>query len=465
MQTSSHILEPDAQAIFLLCGRFGKHESDKSAKPLSLAEYNAVAEWLRHQDLRPASLLREEGREKLKAFDGAQKVNRERLHALLRRSTAMAMAVETWTNQGGWLLARSDANYPVRLRRRLQHKAPPILWGVGPQELLNRGGLSIVGSRDADGSALAYVRDMASRCARQGVQVISGGARGVDGEAMEAALEGGGTVVGALANGLGRAATAKKYRSALMEGRLVLVSAYHPDSRFAVWKAMDRNKHVYSLSDGTLVAHSAKGSGGTWAGATENLRHRWVPLFVLAEPPLPEGNRALIEQGGIPIDRRLLRDDFDLASWLETPSALNEEPTLADALINGHQKDSDTESADASAAVFEEYKEYLVRCRAEGEKPELLPLVWPALKSVLQEPQGERDIQEHFADAQLGQIRSWLMKAVEKGLAERSERPVLYRVSEQHARQEESTESGRAQRGAPAENNTTSQGRDLFSQG
>jgi predicted Rossmann fold nucleotide-binding protein DprA/Smf involved in DNA uptake len=93
---------------------------------------------------------------------------------------------------------------------------------------------------------------------------------------------------------------------------------------------MNRNKHIYALSDGAVVAHSAHGSGGTWSGATENLKHSWVPLSVLAEPPVPEGNRKRIEKGGQPVDRRLLRDDVNLEEWLFTGRSVSEIPSFVD---------------------------------------------------------------------------------------------------------------------------------------
>ena len=311
----SHVLTPDAQAILLLCGRFGKHEGGR-AKALTLREYGEVADWLISRGLRPADLLRPEGSEALRDFGSRGAVTHERLEALLQRGAAMAMFLESWTSEGGWVLARSDEAYPWRLKRRLRHLAPPILYGVGDTSLLDLGGLSMVGSRDADDAALSFVADFAAKCAREHIQVVSGGARGVDRTAMEAGLAEGATVVGALANGLAQTARRKAYRQAIRAGQLTLVSAYHPDSKFAVWTAMDRNKHIYALSDAALVAHSAVDQGGTWAGATENLEHGWVPLLVRSEEPLPVGNRALLSMGGIGVDRAVLRGSDDLFTWL-----------------------------------------------------------------------------------------------------------------------------------------------------
>lgn len=439
MSSLSHALEPDAQAIFLLCGRLGSHEGN-SAKPLTRNQYNEVANWLHSNGMRPGDLLNDEGREQLSVFGEDGKLTEDRLCTLLDRGTAMAMAVEEWTNKGGWILTRSDKNYPTRFRKQLRHLAPPILYGVGDPKLLEYGGVSMVGSRDSDDASLAFIRDLARRCAEEGVSVVSGGARGVDQASMDATLEAGGIVVGALANGLAKTSRKKKYREAITDNRLALVSAYHPDSRFQVWKAMERNKHIYALGDGTVVAHSAEGSGGTWSGATENLDHGWVPLFVRAEPPIPDGNRKLIERGGCPIDRRVLRDEIRVKDWLFGDNNLsNIESAVSrfteqDLSPEGGTKIKHKESPENATEV--EKKPEM------GEISKLFPLVWPAIKKILDEPRSEQEVREYFDDLRLGQARDWLMMAVDRGLAIREERPVRYTLSEKESGEGDLPSSG-----------------------
>lgn len=426
MANHSHILAPDAQAIFLLCGRFGSKD-DGSAKPLTLKQYNEVANWLHQNDMRPANLLEEEGRSRLSEFGDDGKLTKDRLMSLLDRGTALAMEVEEWTNKGGWILARSDKNYPNRLRRRLRHLAPPILYGVGDPTLMEHGGVSMVGSRDSSNASLAFVEDLANRCAEEGVPVVSGGARGVDQTSMESALEAGGLVVGALANGLAKAARKKAYRKAIADDRLTLVSAYHPNSRFAVWKAMGRNKHIYALGDGTVVAHSAVGSGGTWSGATENLEHGWVPLYVYAESPLPAGNRKLIQMGGTPVDRRILQSDVKVQDWLSGHITCTELKPVASgfepAVIN---EEGAKDGIDALRSIEEE----VVQRFEQQQQKELFPFVWPAIRTLLDEPRSGQDVREAIEDLHLGQARDWLKTAVDRGFATRRERPVRYVLSD-----------------------------------
>ena len=210
----------------------------------------------------------------------------------------MALAVENWANKGLWVLSRSDKRYPQRLKSR-KKPAPPILYGVGDIELLSNGGLAIVGSRDVDEEALDFCRTVARACANQEMQVVSGGARGVDTEATTAALEAGGSAVGVLPGGLARAAVRGKYRAAIQESRLALVSPYDPGSGFNVGHAMQRNRHIYALADYGLVVSSSFGKGGTWSGAVEALKHG-EPVFVRSQGhKIPEGNHNLVKMGAI----------------------------------------------------------------------------------------------------------------------------------------------------------------------
>lgn len=123
--------------------------------------------------------------------------------------------MEKWTNCGIWILGRSDARYPHLLKKRLKHSAPAIFYGIGNIQLLSMGGLAIAGSRDVDEEVLGYTQRVAQTCAKQGIQVISGGARGVDQASMLGVLHAGGTSVGVLADSLTKAVVNSKYRSGI----------------------------------------------------------------------------------------------------------------------------------------------------------------------------------------------------------------------------------------------------------
>ena len=313
----------DTQATLLLCGRFGV-QRQMSNEPLTQSEYNLLASWLMDHELRPADLL-SQGIAPLREDLPPKKLDLDRIEALLNRGASMALALESWTNNGLWLIGRGDEAYPQQLKTKLKQNAPPLLYGAGNQALLSKGGLAIIGSRDVEKEGLYFTNRVAVLCAQQGIQVISGGARGVDREAMTAALDEGGEVVGVLGNSLMTVARSKRYRDAIGDMRLALISAYDPDAGFNVGNAMSRNKHIYGLSNWALVVNSTLNKGGTWAGATGNLRHKWAQLFVKSGEQTPEGNLALINKGGIPVEgNEILGKGVLLKKWFEERSGVQD---------------------------------------------------------------------------------------------------------------------------------------------
>ena len=207
--------------------------------------------------------------------------------------------MERWSRGGLWVISRGDPEFPKRLKRHLKHAAPPLLYGAGDKALLDTGGLAIIGSRDATEAALEFTRAVASRCARESMSVVSGGARGVDSAAMQGATDEGGVAIGVLACDLLKSSLNRQNRMGLQEGRLVLISPFYPEAGFNGGNAMARNKYIYTMADQALVIDSALNDGGTWAGAVEDIKQSWVPLYVRT-PGDGAGNAALVEKGGIP---------------------------------------------------------------------------------------------------------------------------------------------------------------------
>lgn len=90
----------------------------------------------------------------------------------------------------------------------------------------------------------------------------------------------------------------------IQKGALLLLSVAKPDAGFHTGMAMMRNRYIYAQSSGTVVVRSDLNKGGTWAGASENLKNSWSPTLCWNHPY--PGNQALIEKGAIPIG-----DDWD----------------------------------------------------------------------------------------------------------------------------------------------------------
>jgi predicted Rossmann fold nucleotide-binding protein DprA/Smf involved in DNA uptake len=316
---SATSLSPATQIALLLCSplRAGKN---KDVQPLSIGEFNELEKQLQRASAGLEQLLETDVAARLKKLPAT--IDAAQITALLGRGFMLSLAVETWQSAGVWVTSRGEADYPERLHR-LKQNAPPLLYGCGEKKLLSRGGLAIVGSRDVDATGEEFTRKVAAKAAREEMQIVSGGARGVDQFAMLAALEAGGTVVGVLADSLLRSATSGKAREAIQDGRLTLVSPFDPEAGFNVGNAMQRNKQIYALADFGLVVSSGYNEGGTWSGAIEQLEKlHLTPMFV-RNGEVPEGNRQLLRRGALPSPPEpwtaSLHEIFEAAAQTKSP--------------------------------------------------------------------------------------------------------------------------------------------------
>ena len=410
-------LAHDSQAVLLLTARFGAEDA-KGAKPLGPREWGDFAEWLKQQGRRPAELINGQSASLLAEWSHP-KIARERLEKLLQRGNAMALALEKWERAGLWVLTRADEHYPGRLKKRLGKCAPPVFFGCGNRELLDRGGLAVVGSRNADEADLTFCRRIGAQATAEGHSIVSGGARGVDETAMLAALDNEGTVIGVLADSLMRSITRAAYRRALRSGDLVLVSPYHPDARFLVGNAMGRNKYIYCLADAGLVVTCEKESGGTYAGAKETLKHAWVPVWTRLTEKSADGVAALEAMGA----SRLPESDFQIDSLFEHKHSAPE-------TVQACRPDKAVEAGPERAHVeSEEPAPYLAAVpeAPDGPAEALFHAFLEQLQLMIQaEPMKPDEIAKRF-EIKPAQAKEWLQKAEDAGLIDRvSKKPLAY---------------------------------------
>lgn len=412
-------LSDDAKAILLLCGHFG---GEGGPAPLTLSGYNRLASWLKDHGYRPKNLVDGSALEMLQqeVLDGLEL---PRLVQLLERGAAVAFAVERWMNKGMWVLCRSDADYPQRLRNHLGTQAPPILYGFGNQQLLQSGGLAVVGSRNVDDEGAEFAEEVSRRAAEQGMAIISGAARGVDQIAMRSALEEGGPAVGVLADSLLKTALRPEAREAIRSNQLTLVSSFDPEAGFHVGSAMERNKYIYGLSDFALVVSAEYEKGGTWAGAVEELRRDpHVPLFVRVAEHIPKGNKELLKRGAISFpDKPWSRPFSELLD-----SAVPKEDTAIKIAAQGDLFTGMQISEKAAyRAVTEDLRPEPTTGRGEGHHKTVFEAVLPVLLGALAQPRKADDLAKEL-DVQKTQVDKWLKKAVAHGVIKKITKPVRF---------------------------------------
>jgi DNA processing protein len=203
-----------------------------------------------------------------------------------------------------------------KLRDTLKHQAPAVLFGAGDLQLLRRGGIAVIGSRNIDEAGTVFAQEVGRKIAAAHMPVVSGGARGTDRLAMGAALDAGGVAFGVLPDSLERTVRQPDLRQMLLDDQLVLLTPYVPTAGFSVGAAMGRNKLIYGLADFAVVVSSDYQTGGTWAGAVEALKAGWCPVFARDGAEVPKGNSELLKLGAAPLGGAELGTAGNLSEWL-----------------------------------------------------------------------------------------------------------------------------------------------------
>jgi predicted Rossmann fold nucleotide-binding protein DprA/Smf involved in DNA uptake len=312
---------------------------------------------------------------------------------------------------GLWVISRGEDCYPERLRRHLRAAAPPLLYGAGDIRRLNEGGLAVVGSRNVDEEGLVFTRRLAQRCAEERVQIVSGGARGVDRAAVAGVLAAGGGAVAVLAERLDRAATMREAREPLRYGRLTLITPYEPESGFTLGKAIARNKDIYALADFALVVRFKTREGGTWTGAVEQLGRNkssppGIPVFVRVARNPQEGYAELQRQDALPFPE----EDVWKSKIIELLKQSSPQPTdLAEsrqgkAAIAPSDETTSLPSESSTTAATTEEDDCYQRC---------LPL----LLQCFQQGIGTKHLPEIAQKLQLlpKQLEEWMRRAIGEG--------------------------------------------------
>ena len=156
-----------------------------------------------------------------------------------------------------------DKEYPPRLKEIAD--PPPVLYFKGTLLPDDERAVAVVGTRGPTTYGREAAAALSGELARNGITIVSGLARGIDGVAHRAALESGGRTIAVLASGLDSVYPkehAKLAQQSQEQG--ALVSEYplgvRPDPR----SFPRRNRLISGISLGTLVVEAGETSGARW---------------------------------------------------------------------------------------------------------------------------------------------------------------------------------------------------------
>lgn len=406
-------ISDNTKAILLLTAPliFGKNTNE--VKLLTIREYHQFAIFLNSIKKQPADLLTLELDNILNTYG---KLDNTRIHQLLNRGFLLSQVLDYWQSRNIWVISRADKTYPSNFKNRLKENAPPILYGCGNIELLNIGGLAIVGSRNINNELIEYTMNIANLSATANQMVISGGAKGSDLAAMRGALNAGGAVCGVLSDSLEKAALNAENRLPLQQNRLVLISACDPKSRFTVGNAMARNKYIYALANAGLIINADLNKGGTWAGAIEQLeKYRQIPIYVLLTGQRSDGLNALTNKGAL--------------SW-QNPQSVQEFLDIFKA-----------QPPKLRAGIIEDlFSETVISTLPENEKSdknispdeELFLCVKKLILNNLDKPKKDKEIAQ-LLNVSSTQIKKWLDRLIDENFIIKTGRPAQYDLIENHS--------------------------------
>ena len=206
--------------------------------------------------------------------------------------------------------------YPERFRQ-IPDFPKRIYWkGQLPQEEVR---IAIVGARNCSHYGRETARRFGCELAGEGIGIISGMARGIDGWAHQGALEGGGNTYAVLGNSAEICYPKEHrrlYESILKQGGVL--SEYPPETPAMPGFFPMRNRLISALSDGVLVVEARRKSGSLITA--DQALEQGKDIFVIPGrigDTLSEGCNRLIQQGAF-----LVTKPADIIQYYETNGVL-----------------------------------------------------------------------------------------------------------------------------------------------
>lgn len=214
-----------------------------------------------------------------------------------------AFLAESLLNQGFEVIPITSPEYSKTLKANLKVTySPPVLYIKGNKQIMQRKSIAIVGSRASSDIALTFTDNITKNAIKNHKVVVSGFAKGVDKQALNSAIKHKGQSIIVLPQGIMTFTSGfKNYYKQIIDGDVLVLSTFHPKSKWSVGLAMARNPIIYGLANEIYVAESSE-KGGTWSGVIDGLRKKRKIYVRRPEINEKNANNILIQKGAKPVN-------------------------------------------------------------------------------------------------------------------------------------------------------------------
>lgn len=200
------------------------------------------------------------------------------------------------------LITINDRFYPMQLKQI--YDAPKKLYVRGNKEILGGFGIAIVGCRDNTKYGEIITKNLAYNLAKNGVNIISGLAKGIDSFAHIGAIYAKGRTIAVLGNSIDSIYPKENEIIAqkIIEYGGAIISEYPIGSKIEKKNFPARNRIISGLSQGVIVVEAKEKSGSliTADFALEQGRDVYaVPGSITSSNSV--GTNNLIKDGAIPV--------------------------------------------------------------------------------------------------------------------------------------------------------------------
>ena len=200
------------------------------------------------------------------------------------------------------LITVNDKCYPKQLKHI--YDVPKRLYVIGDKTILGNCGIAIVGCRDNTKYGELIAKNLSYNLAKQGINVISGLAKGIDSFAHIGAIYAKGKTIAVLGNSID---TIYPQENEIIAKKIIeyggcIISEYPPNAEIERKNFPERNRIISGLSQGVIIVEAKEKSGALITAdlALEQGKDVYaVPGFITSKQS--QGTNELIKQGAIPV--------------------------------------------------------------------------------------------------------------------------------------------------------------------